>query len=213
MKIKALTLLLATSAIISGCSSTSSSSDLVCFSDQGEVMDCSTIQDKLNNTPIAPDSIYSPAKMQDPTLFQSNVNFVLLSEYVEQLAMELESKLSHRIVSPVAVTSFVTLDSTLKNTNLLGNQVSEFFIGELKSVGIPVADFKVSQHIQVTPKGDIAMSRNINDLNTNISINHILTGTMIENSRGMILNARIISLSDNRVLASASKLVPNLVWQ
>jgi len=198
---------------ISGCASNSPNKENICFTDAGEVIECSAMSSKLMVNPTSPDSIYSPEKKQDPSLFKSNINFVLLNEYVEQLAMQLHSNLGEHLSSPVAVTSFVTLDSTLKNTTLLGNQVSEYFINELKSVGIPVSDYKVTGFIQVTPSGDLAMSRKVYELKPDLNIGYVLTGTLIENENGMIINARITSLNSNRVVASASKLVPALVWQ
>lgn len=213
MKFKALHLAMFSATLMTGCVFNDLPEDNICFSDNGEVMDCSELTTNMSVNPTNPDSIYSPEKLQDPTLFKSNVNFILLSEYVEQMAMELESKLSQRIATPVAVTSFVTLDSTLKNTTLLGNQISEYFINELKGVGIPVSDYKVTGFIQVTPSGDLAMSRKLQELKGDLNIGYVLTGTLIENERGTVVNSRIISLDNNKVVASASKLVPSIVWQ
>lgn len=211
MKFKALYLAMFSATLMTGCVSNDLPEDNICFSDSGEVMDCSDLTSDLSVNPTNPDSIYSPEKLQDPTLFKSNVNFILLSEYVEQMAMELETKLSHRITTPVAVTSFVTLDSTLKNTTLLGNQISEYFINELKGVGIPVSDYKVTGFIQVTPSGDLAMSRKLQDLKSDLNIGYVLTGTLVENELGIVINARIVSLESNKVIVTATKLIPNII--
>ncbi|MBU2917113.1 hypothetical protein KO505_03935 [Psychrosphaera sp. F3M07] len=207
---KLLPLSIITLAIL-GCASKGLPEENICFSDEGEVMDCRELSSHLTFNTSGNNSVSSPEKAQDPTLFKSNINFVQLSEYVEQMAMELKSKLSQNLTLPVAVTSFVTLDSTLNNTTLLGNQVSEYFINELKGVGIPVSDYKVTSFIQVTPNGDLAMSRRIHELKTDLNIGYVLTGTLIENKSGIIINSRIVSLSTNNVIASASKLVPTLI--
>lgn len=217
MKLKSLSLAILSASLLNGCQSTDSieaiAEQSLCFDDAGQVIECSSLTQPMAATPTHPNSVYQPVKLEDPSLFNPKLNFVLLNEYVEQMAMDLHHNLQGQMITPVAITSFVTLDSTLKNASLLGNQLSEYFITELKNVGIPVSEHKVTGAIEVTPNGDFAMSRDLYELNPELDINYVLTGTLIENKRGTVINARVVSLQDNSVVASATKLVPNLVWQ
>lgn len=197
-------------AVLSGCAFTDTKPEqYICFSDGGEIIDC---QDQ-ELIPASPNNSAQPEPMPSSHIVTSNVNFILLSEYVEQMAMDLRTKYSAPDDQAVSVASFVPLDTSLQNATVLGNQISEYFINELKSVNIPVSDHKVMGTIKISANGDFAMSRQIYELKRNINIGYVLTGTLIENSKGVIVNARIVSLSNNRVVASSSKLIPKVIWK
>ena len=208
MKIKTYLLALLTTSQIAACSSNDISNENVCFTDRGEIIDCSLLSMKSNNF----GSELNVPLTQDLSLFSNNINFQLLSEYIEVMSMDLMNSIdSSSIKGPIAVTSFVNLNSTLKTTSLLGNHISEYFINELRNTNFPVTDFKVTGFIQVTPDGDLAMSRKIFELKDNLEVAYILTGTLIQNERGVIVNARIVSLSTNTILSSTTKLLPHIV--
>ncbi|MFT6528844.1 MAG: TolB-like protein [Psychrosphaera sp.] len=212
MNFKKIPLALLMAHLVYGCTSSNVANKGYCFDDSGEVVECLDRKETLALNPTSALTEYQTNKVKDPSLFNSNLDFQLLKDYVEVMAMNLKQQSDpNGIRNLVAVTSFVQLDSTLKNTNLLGNQLSEHFISELRNVGIPVADYKVTGSIQVTPKGDLAMSREFAELNQNLNIGYVLTGTLIRNERGIIISARIVSVSNNQVIASTSKLLPNLI--
>lgn len=207
---KLLSILIVAASQISGCSS-NDIDEQVCFDDSGEQIDCRYVSKNLRLNSTMQNSEFVAIKNQDPTLFKTAINFQLLKEYVEQMAMNLrESSSSDSYMAPIAVTSFVSLDSTLQNTDVLGNQISEYFISEMQNVGFIVSDYKVTGYIEVTEGGDLAMSRNLKNLKQDLNIGYVLTGTMVENQNGMIVNARLVSLSSNRVVASTSKLIPEI---
>jgi len=210
MKFKHSHLALLVAIQLSGCSSVFMSDDNICFNDNGKAIDCSKLSNSTAPSPL--DNQVTTTPIQDASLFKSKINFQLLNEYVEQMAMNIKDSMNGiPLSSPIAVTSFVNLDSSLKNTNVLGNQISEYFINELKNVGLPISDHKVTGFIQVTPNGDLAMSRQYMELKQNLNIGYVLTGTLVENERGMIVNARVVSLHTNNVIASNSKLIPSIV--
>jgi TolB-like protein len=179
--------------------------DQICFDNNGDTIECS-------NLFLASPPLNIEDKPINTTLFYSKTNFVLLNEYVEQMAMKLGDDLRGiNVTSSIVVTSFVFLDSSLKNTNTLGNQIAESFIGELKAVGLPVNDIKVTGAIQVTPLGDFALSRNSEELKLIQNVGYVLTGTMVNNDKGIVINARIVGMTSNRVIASTSKFIPNII--
>lgn len=213
MNVKQLSLLSFLALLSAGCSTfdTITNNKEYCFDDTGQTIECIDQQDKLRLNPTSAQSDYQVNRVQDPSLFSTNLDFQLLKDYVENMAMNLKHQSQMPLTAPIAVTSFVQLDSTLKNTNILGNQISEYFVSELKGVGFPVSDYKVTGFIQVTPEGDLAMSRQFEELNQSLKVGYVLTGTLIRNERGMVVSARIVSLSTNQVVSSTTKLLPSLI--
>jgi TolB-like protein len=223
---KPLSALIFTALISSGCTNLFVSNDgeedkagsRVCFNDDGSHQQCQDIAAVHTNAMIETNiSVMEPASninfpQDNPTLFQTDLHFQLLNDYVEQMALELSQDLVEmNIANPVAVASFVHLDSQLTNTDTLGNQLAEAFIAELRKVGIMVNDHKVTGNIMVTPSGDLAFSRDIRYLKGRQAIGYVLTGTMVRNSKGMVINARVVGLTSNTVVAATSKLIPNII--
>lgn len=151
---------------------------------------------------------------RDPlsTGFSPRQTHKFLSDYADQLAMKLMDNATHMNQDDlIGVTSFVRLNRSLKESTILGNQLAELMMTELQDYGLSIVDFKVMNTIQVTPSGDLALSREAVDLAQSASMDHILTGTIIERDRGVRMNARIVSLDKKRVVASASVFVPAFV--
>jgi TolB-like protein len=107
----------------------------------------------------------------------------------------------------------VRLDRSLQQTNILGNQLAEYFISEMQQFGLAVVDFKMTSTLNVTQRGDFVFSRDALKLAKNMKMDHMLSGTMIDKSKGVQINARIISIENGRVVASASVLIPHFIAQ
>jgi TolB-like protein len=128
--------------------------------------------------------------------------------FVESLTEELvNSNTSVSSRTPVAVASFVDLQN-MDATNWLGNSVSEGFIHQLQRRGFKVVDFKTTGSIQVTSQGDFALSRDWKDLAQEQQIQFILTGTMLRQEGGVLVNARVIGMQSRVVVASAQGFLP-----
>jgi TolB-like protein len=132
-----------------------------------------------------------------------------IGDYVRNMAQDLVSNMefvSER--TPVAVTHFSLIDSDLKKTNLLGQQMAESFAHEFHKFRMPVVEFKATQFIRVTEMGDFVMSRDFLDLKNNTPIQYVLTGTMTKHQGGFIVNARMLGMQSNVVVASAQSFIP-----
>lgn len=195
--------------LLSGCISTGSEVTSLCFTNNGDVVECQDLGAAPVSAAVNGDT--NSMLVQDPTLFRTDLTFVGLNEYVEQMAVDLSSFIRTNQISSVAVASFVELDSSLQTTSAIGNQISESFVNELVQAGIQAHDYKVTGGIKVTAFGDFAMSRNFMNLNKNQEIKYVLAGTLVRDPRGIVVNARIVSLMNNTVIASSSKLIPNVI--
>jgi TolB-like protein len=135
-----------------------------------------------------------------------------ISEYAEQLTIDLIQN-AHDINAKarVGVASFVDFDQHLKRTTPLGNQLAESFITELQVFGVTVVDFKATGNVQVGVDGDFVFSREASELADKQELQYVLSGTLRHNERGVLVNARIISLPERRVVSASKTFIPQVV--
>lgn len=112
--------------------------------------------------------------------------------------------------TPVAVASFVNLDD-LESTHWLGNQLAESLVYELQHHGLKVIDYKTTGNIRVTPEGDFVQSRDWQQLPSRQLIDYVVTGTMTKQDGGVLVNARIIGMKSNVVVATSQAYIPDWV--
>jgi TolB-like protein len=132
-----------------------------------------------------------------------------IGHYVRNMAQDLVANMEYVTErTPVAVTHFSLIDSDLRETNLLGQQMAESFVHEFHKFRMPVVEFKATQFIRVTESGDYILSRDFLDLNNSTPIQYVLTGTMTKHQGGFIVNARMLGMESKVVVASAQSFVP-----
>lgn len=148
------------------------------------------------------------------TLFRPSFSHKSLADYAGQLSMQLlRNSAGMEKDDLIGVASFVRLDRSLQQTNILGNQLAEYFILEMQQFGLAVVDFKMTSTVNITRRGDFVFSRDSLALAKNMKMDHMLSGTMIDKSKGVQINARIIAIENGRVVASASVLIPHFIAQ
>lgn len=131
-----------------------------------------------------------------------------LDFFVESMTDDLiVSNTSVTARTPIAVTSFVDLQN-MDTTNWLGNSVSESFINQFQQRGFKVVDYKTTGSIQVTQQGDFAFSRDWKDLAEEQDIQYVLTGTMLRQEGGVLVNARVVGMRTRIVVATAQAFLP-----
>jgi TolB-like protein len=132
-----------------------------------------------------------------------------IGDYVRNMAQDLVANMEYVTErTPIAVTHFSLIDSDLKSTNLLGQQMAESFAHEFHKFRMPVVEFKATQFIRVTETGDFVMSRDFLDLKNSTPIQYVLTGTMTKHQGGYIVNARMLGMQSNVIVASAQTFIP-----
>lgn len=135
-----------------------------------------------------------------------------INHYVRGLMHQLMGNVKYvNDTTPIAVTSFVMLDSDLQETNLVGNQIAESFVHEVHKFGLPVVDFKATDFFRISNEGDYIFSRDYMELRTDIPVDYVLSGTMTKHQKGYLINARIVGMKSKAVVASAQGLIPNYV--
>jgi TolB-like protein len=136
-----------------------------------------------------------------------NINF-----YVRGIMQDLISNLQFvNETTPVAVTSFVMLNSNYQEAGLLGNQIAESLIHEIHKFGIPVIDFKTVPEIRINEQGDYIFSRDPENLNKELPVHYVFSGTLVKHQGGYLVNARVVGLNSKAVVASAQSFIPSEV--
>jgi TolB-like protein len=198
------TIVIVTAAILSssliGCAS-KTSDERLCADKNGELYPCP-------DTAVRPDKELPPG---DVTLFNTNLHFQLLSDYTEQMAVELAQDLADiELDGNIAVSPFVYLDDSFRQTTRLGIELAEFFIHDLEQAGLAMREHRLSESLNLNNSGALStkdfLESDIDDLD------YVLIGTMTPNKVGLIVNARIIKVEDHEVLASSSKLFPRALF-
>nr|WP_136249752.1 FlgO family outer membrane protein [Ningiella ruwaisensis] len=174
--------------------------------------------DTLGNTNEALDvstgnaDIYGMSAYRQIESFRPRFTYKTLDDYAGQLAMSLmQNRIALGKHTKVGISSFVKLDYSLQNTTVLGNQLAEHLISNMQQLGLPVVDHKIMPALTVTERGDIAFSRDVMQLSEKNIMNHVLSGTLIQKSNGVFVNARIISLETHQVVSSATILIPDFL--
>lgn len=135
-----------------------------------------------------------------------------LTDYAAQMAFKLAG-FDELKGAKVGVTSFVEFDENLRQTTALGNQFAEAMVTLLPQYGVDVIEFKLTRDIDVGPRGDIALSRDVRELQKEVGMDYVMTGTLVATRRGIQINSRIVSVQGHKVIAAASTMVPHLVLQ
>lgn len=218
-----LSLVFAGTISLSGCSSTDSIGSFWLGEDGDITHDAEPVpvprRSGLVYTPDSRDREYQQHVAQDPGYkdplhqgFFPSRTHKRLNDYASQLAMKLmdnATRLTHQDM--VGVTSFVRLNHSLNDSTVLGNQLSEYLIAELQDFGLAVVDFKLAGGITVTPVGDFVLTRDGKALAEQVEMDHVVTGTIIEDDRGVRVNARIVSFENKQVVASANVYIPAFI--
>ncbi|MFH7588074.1 FlgO family outer membrane protein [Oceanimonas smirnovii] len=132
----------------------------------------------------------------------------LLQKHVSALAYQLVSSVHGlNTGSGIAVSGFVEQDD-YRSQDSFSRFLSETMMFQLNQYGLKVVDFKALPYIRITPQGDISTSRDYRELTSNIGASYLLHGTITKTSGGRMVNARMIRMGDNTMVASAQQFVP-----
>ena len=133
-----------------------------------------------------------------------------INHYVRGLMHQLADNIKYvNQKTPIAVVSFVLLDSDLQKTTLVGNQIAESFVHEIHKFGLPVLDYKTTDFFRISEEGDFIFSRDYMELRADLPIDYVLSGTLTKHQKGYLVNARIIGIKSKAVVASAQGLIPD----
>lgn len=119
-----------------------------------------------------------------------------------------------------AVAGFVPVKTLQNDANqqhplmLLGHQLEQGLMTEAARRGYITQDYKVTNDIIIEGDADRVMSRNIEQLKSSgLGVDFYISGTVTEQEKGAIVNARVIHVKTKDVVAAATKFFPStLFW-
>jgi len=166
----------------------------------------------------------SSAENTKSQLAQTNLSTVSplgnVEYYTYLLANELFADVGPANQSRYAVVGFVPADSLKYDAHhqhplmLLGHQLEQGLVTEATKRGFSTQEFKLSNDIIVNDESDRILTRNIEQLSNIERVDFYITGTMVNQESGAIVNARIISARTKNVVAAATRFFPaELFWQ
>lgn len=140
--------------------------------------------------------------------------------YTQRIANQLfRSRLALKPNAGIAVGTFTQIDSLLLNDTpnhplrLLGLQLEEGLMTASIAQGLKVIEFKTRANLTIKSDQDLMLSRDVSKLRGSANIKYFLTGTLTEQENGVVVNARIINIENNQVLAAATDYVPiDTLW-
>lgn len=103
---------------------------------------------------------------------------------------------------PLLVSTPVLL-ADLNKTNTVGLQLQQGLTAAMHQHQFSLVDINVGENIRVTPEGDFILTRNWQQLPADIAVEHVLVSTMSMSSEGMVVNARIVNITNNRVVSAS----------
>jgi len=141
--------------------------------------------------------------------FSDNNEQRLIHQDVTRLANKLFSNTKNiHLSQSVAIGTFLPIELTntpnLAEQKLIGLQIQESFITLAAQAGLNVVEYKTASVIKITPNADVMLSRNTDDLQSDINAQYFLTGTYSEYNNKLMVNARIIELANQKVIAAAT---------
>lgn len=144
---------------------------------------------------------------------EPNYRDASLHQHITELARQLFNS-SNRLQfnETVAVGSFLPVEDLAgKDVPLnatLGQQIQESLVTLSTQAGMNVIEYKTANSLKLEPNLDIMLSRDIQKINKNITIDYFLTGTYTFSLSGLVVNARLIDVIDSSVIAAATDIVP-----
>lgn len=136
------------------------------------------------------------------------------TSYSAELAGQLVENASIRLNSAkVGITNLVGVTGQYDQSSPLSLVLSEQLVQELHSRELNILDFKATDFIRVTPKGDFALTRDYLELDEIMPITHVLVGTLSHHRDGVMANARLVNINTKEVASVAQVFIPAHVVQ
>lgn len=178
---------------------------LICFSC---ISACSNLSNNVlesanDSVPVKPEQ-----KINDSSEFT-------IHQHVTRLANTLFSSAKNiKLNQSVAVGTFLPVsllnEKDKLEKNHIGLQIQESFITLGSQAGLKIIEYKTMSSIKIQPGSDVMLSRNIKNLNKKINAQYFLTGTYSEQENSLVVNARLIELSSQNVVAAATDYIPTI---
>lgn len=191
----------AVAVLLSGCVNTGNTNWFITESNEN------TVPSHLTRAPEPLIEDIRQEPLRDYSYGLNQKHFKKLNDYANQIVLQLN--MQHHKNKPIVVASYVELDSTLNNTNIVGNQLAEALLVELSQVGFHVVDLNTASQVSINEKGTFAFTRDPLAQNTDYCC--VMSGNFIYEPRGVRVNSKVFDTDSKKLLAANSVLIPYFV--
>jgi hypothetical protein len=108
---------------------------------------------------------------------------------------------------PIVVATMVSIDD-LNQSSTFGRLASQLIANRLAQRGYMVRDITFMRALEVSPNGELALSRDAAHIGTSINAQAVVTGTYAVAGAEVYLNIRFLKPDDGEVLSSADVAIP-----
>jgi TolB-like protein len=134
-----------------------------------------------------------------------------INQYIQAISQDLIGNLpSIDIKSAMAVSTFIYTNEDSNSKNILSTQITESFIHEIHQFGIPIIDISDTDESLMLRANDtdISLLDELSLPENNRLLKYIVSGTLTNYQDGILVNARIIDLSNKTILSTAQGFLP-----
>lgn len=133
--------------------------------------------------------------------------------YTERLADQLFYKLQPLESGAIAVTTFTDVqlmapDSSRHSSYNASLQLQESMQTVATQLGYQVSEIRLNEAVLVHEGFENSLGRDVTQLAQNQQARYVITGTLTEGELHITVNAKLIDLKSQRVLAAASSVIP-----
>ena len=137
--------------------------------------------------------------------------YVLANELFAQLRPSRQAK--YAVVGFVPADSLVFSAQTQDPLMMLGHQLEEGLITEATKRGYTTQEFKMTDDIIISESSDRVLPRDIEKLPGIERVDFYITGTIVRQQAGAMVNARVVNARTKDVVAAATRFFPEgLFW-
>lgn len=149
----------------------------------------------------------------DPTPSSKAANLPPLLFYTERLADQLFYKIRPMDAGAIAVTTFADVQLMAPDTSRSASynaalQLQESMQTVATQLGYQVSELRMNDAVMVHPGYENTLGRNLEQLAQQQQARYVITGTLTEGELHMTVNAKLIDLKNQQVLAAASSVIP-----
>jgi TolB-like protein len=131
---------------------------------------------------------------------------VLAEKLVNELVVHNDAL---RADQPLLVTTPVMLNGFDK-TNDLGLQLQQGMIAAFHAHEFNLVDMNVAESLRSTQQGEFILSRDWQQLPSDLPVSHVVVSSMSFTPEGLVVNARVVDVSNNRVVSAAQSFASNV---
>ncbi|MBU3023311.1 FlgO family outer membrane protein [Aestuariibacter sp. A3R04] len=179
---------------------------------------------RLTLTTVIGSCLLSSCASEPPTAVMQQENMALpalgnMEYHTYVLANELFAQLRPSRQAKYAIVGFVPADSLKFAPEMqdplmmLGHQLEEGLITEATKRGYTAQEFKMTDDIIISESADRVLTRDIDQLPGIERVDFYITGTIVRQQAGAMVNARIVNARTKDVVAAATRFFPEgLFW-